>query len=117
MDFLFHLQRMIRFSRETFGPNPRQQGVIDHIRKELVEIEKAGTGDEALKEWIDVIILGIDGAWRSQIGRGLSDEKIVIAIVSELIAKQMKNEQRTWPDWRKVPEDKAIEHDRSKDVA
>jgi hypothetical protein len=28
-------------------------------------------------------------------------------------AKQAKNESRTWPDWRTMSEDGAIEHDRA----
>ena len=77
-------------------------GVVDHIRKELREIE-AEPGD--LKEWIDVAILALDGAWRS----GASPAEILAA----LVAKQDKNEARTWPGWRGADPDKAIEHDRT----
>lgn len=101
-DFLAHLQRQRDFSERTFGPGQRTAGVCDHIRKELGEIEKA-PGD--LDEWIDVVILGLDGAWRT----GASPQQILDA----LLAKQDKNEARTWPDWRTVPADKAIEHDRA----
>ena len=87
------------WSEKTFGPGDRTKGVIDHIRKELAEIE-AAPGD--LEEWIDVIILAFDGAWRS----GASP----LQIVEALIAKQAKNEARTWPDWRSLPTDVAIEH-------
>ena len=34
-----------------------------------------------------------------------------------MTAKQVKNEARTWPDWRTADPNKAIEHDRSKDGA
>ena len=64
--------------------------------------------DGDLKEWVDVIILGMDGAWRS----GATPEQIVEAIV----AKQTKNEGRTWPDWRTAPPDTAIDHDRSQEA-
>lgn len=74
-------------------------GVCHHIRKELIEVEASG-GD--LKECVDVIILGLDGAWRS----GAAPQEIIAAIV----AKQAKNEARTWPDWRTVDPTKAIEH-------
>ena len=30
-----------------------------------------------------------------------------------IVAKQARNEARTWPDWRTAPLDRAIEHDRS----
>lgn len=104
-DILAHLQRQREFSEHTFGPGARTAGICDHIRKELKEIE-ADPGD--LTEWIDVVILAFDGAWRA----GGSPQQIIDAIV----AKQTKNEGRTWPDWRTVPADKAIEHDRSQDA-
>lgn len=100
-DFAGHLARQAEFSALTFGPGARVAGVCDHIRKELIEVETSG-GD--LKEWVDVIILGLDGAWRS----GATPQEIITAIV----AKQAKNEARTWPDWRTVDPNKAIEHDR-----
>ena len=102
MDLTQHLHRQRAWSERTFGPGYRTHGVLDHIRKELREIE--GEPLE-LSEWIDVAILAFDGAWRA----GHSPEEIVAA----LIAKQTKNEGRQWPDWRTVPHDKAIEHDRT----
>jgi hypothetical protein len=105
-DMVAHLARQREWSERTFGPGARAKGVVDHIRKELCEIE-ADPGD--LKEWVDVVILALDGAWRS----GASPAQIVEAIV----AKQTKNEGRQWPDWRTADPDKAIEHDRSADAA
>lgn len=104
-DMLAHLQRQREWSGRTFGPGPRTAGVIDHIRKELREIEADPTD---LSEWIDVVILALDGAWRA----GGTPEQIIAA----LVAKQTKNEGRTWPDWRTVSPDKAIEHDRTQDA-
>ncbi|MFY2060193.1 dATP/dGTP pyrophosphohydrolase domain-containing protein [Achromobacter xylosoxidans] len=101
-DFVAHLALQAEFSARTFGPGARVAGVCDHIRKELIEVETSG-GD--LKEWVDVIILGLDGAWRS----GATPQEIIAAIV----AKQAKNEARTWPDWRTVDPNKAIEHQRT----
>ncbi|MCV3915810.1 DUF550 domain-containing protein, partial [Pseudomonas aeruginosa] len=102
--FDLHLERQRRFSERTFGPGSRAAGVVDHIRKELREIEEA-PGD--LAEWIDVVILALDGAWRT----GATSAQIIDA----LLAKQAKNESRSWPDWRTAPADKAIEHDRADD--
>lgn len=99
-----HLQRQRAFSEKTFGPGARTKGVIDHIRKELKEIEADPTD---ISEWIDVAILALDGAWRA----GFTPEQII----QTLVAKQDKNEARTWPDWRTMSEDQAIEHDRTKD--
>ncbi|WP_206515878.1 dATP/dGTP pyrophosphohydrolase domain-containing protein [Xanthomonas arboricola] len=104
-DFMAHLQRQRAWSERTFGPGDRAAGVVDHIRKELREIE-SDPGD--LAEWIDVAILALDGAWRS----GASAEQIIAA----LVAKQTRNEGRTWPDWRTADPNKAIEHDRSGEV-
>ncbi|WP_255322074.1 dATP/dGTP pyrophosphohydrolase domain-containing protein [Pseudomonas aeruginosa] len=99
-----HLHRQREFSERTFGPGSRAAGVVDHIRKELREIEEA-PGD--LAEWIDVVILALDGAWRT----GATPAQIIEA----LVAKQTKNEARSWPDWRSAPADKAIEHNRADD--
>lgn len=100
-DLVAHLYRQREFSERTFGPGGRTAGICDHIRKELVEVAK----DPTIREWVDVIILALDGAWRS----GATPEEIVAAIE----AKQSTNEARTWPNWRTVPEGKAIEHDRT----
>jgi len=101
-DMIAHLYRQSGFSLKTFGPGPRVEGVVDHIRKELVEVEES---NGALSEWVDVIILAFDGAWRS----GATPEQIIEAVV----AKQEKNEFRAWPDWRTAEPGKAIEHVRS----
>ena len=98
-DFRRHLQRQRDWSAKTFGPGERSQGVVDHIRKELNEIEAAPFD---LTEWIDVVILALDGAWRA----GHSPDEIIAA----LVAKQAKNEGRKWPDWRTAAPGKAIEH-------
>lgn len=107
-DLVQHLRRQIEFSERTYGPGDRTAGVCDHIRKELREVQDdAAAGLPTLGEWVDVIILGFDGAWRS----GATPEQIVAAIV----AKQTKNEGRKWPDWRTADRGKAIEHDRSEE--
>ena len=98
-DLVAHLYRQREFSLRTFGPGERTAGVVDHIRKELAEIE-AHPSD--LSEWIDVVLLALDGAHR----QGYTPEQIAAA----LKAKQDKNEARNWPDWRTSAPDKAIEH-------
>jgi len=94
-----HLAHQREWSLSTFGPGARLLGVLDHIRKELGEIEADPTD---LAEWVDVIILAFDGAWRA----GWEPQEIINAIV----AKQARNEARTWPDWRTMSPDAAIEH-------
>lgn len=104
-DFHSHLSRQAKWAEETFGPGMRTNGLCEHIRKELLEIE-ADPSD--LKEWIDVVILGLDGAWRC----GGSPQQII----ATLVAKQTKNEGRNWPDWRTADPNKPIEHDRTGEI-
>lgn len=93
------IDQLAMFSEETFGPGERSEAVLDHITKELKEIEK----DPAdLTEWIDVILLAFDGASR----QGYTSHQIARALNSKL----EKNKQRTWPDWRTSDPTKAIEH-------
>lgn len=102
LDLVKHLHRQKAFSLNAFGPGCRTEGIIDHICKELKEVA-AEPND--LEEWIDLVLLSLDGAWRS----GHTPEEIVVA----LTAKLAKNEARTWPDWRTADPCKAIEHIRS----
>lgn len=94
-----HIANQRDWSTSAFGPEPRVLGILDHIRKELAEIEANPTDVE---EWVDVIILAFDGAWRA----GWEPQQIIDAIK----AKQAKNETRTWPEWRERSQDEAIEH-------
>lgn len=98
-DFAAYLQRQRDWSGSTFGPGPRSQMVVDHIRKELVEIEAAPSD---LAEWIDVVMLALDGAWRS----GATPSEIATALTTKLAV----NEERIWPNWRTADPNKAIEH-------
>lgn len=94
---MLHAQR--DWSTETFGPGARLAGVLAHIRSELDEVEDA---PQDVEEWIDVVILALDGAWRA----GHEPEVIVDA----LLAKYAKNRARSWPDWRTADPDAPIEH-------
>lgn len=119
MDMKAHLLRQMAFSRGAFGPGERRQGIIEHIRKELVEIEES---DGSHEEWVDVVILALDGLWRSidKLSKYIDPEDGLDGLpMSEIIAeltviaileKQGINELRVWPDWRTVPQDKPIEH-------
>lgn len=99
MELIEYSERSRRWSEKTFGTGDRSAGIIAHIRKELDEIE-ADPND--LFEWVDVIILALDGARRV----GWSSNEIVAA----LIEKQKTNELRQWPDWRTVSTGRPIEH-------
>lgn len=112
-----HLLRQMAFSRATYGPGARTSGVIDHIRKELVEVEESN-GDA--KEWVDVVILALDGLTRELehqertaiVPLDACDRvDYVVSGACQLIKeKQAVNEQRDWPDWRTADVTKAIEH-------
>ena len=99
LNLIEHIQRQIAWSSATFGTDRRTKGLIDHIKKELVEIEEK---PDDLEEWIDVVILGFDGAWRA--GYTAPD------IAEALVTKQSKNECRAWPNLDETSPDKAIEH-------
>jgi hypothetical protein len=110
MDLEQHLRRQIAWSRATFGPGERSEGVPDHIRKELDEIAAEPGADGRAREWVDVVILGLDGLWRSMSAAGWQHDDIPASLVQLILAKQSRNEQRTWPDWRTADPTKAIEH-------
>lgn len=108
-----HLLRQMAFSHSTFGPGTRTNGVIDHIRKELVEVEQSGGSSD---EWVDVVILALDGLTRQlAYCRGFRDDphKVADAACAMIVGKQTRNEARNWPDWRGQSADKAIEHVRN----
>lgn len=98
-DLVQHLYRQRAFSEHAFGPGLRTDGLIDHIQKELKEIAAEPTD---LMEWIDVVLLGLDGAWRA----GYAPQEIANALEEKLA----KNEKRTWPDWRTQDPTKGIQH-------
>ncbi len=101
MNLEAHLNRQRQWSLRTFGPGYSCQRILDHMKKEIAEVESASSS-ERLGEWIDLILLAFDGAWRS----GAGTAEICHAIEN----KQKINESRQWPDWRTADENKAIEH-------
>ena len=136
MDLVTHLTRQAAFSKATFGPGARTEGVTDHIKKELdevakcygtktrtiitgsyvdevpIELDPQGQHEDAAEEWTDVAILGLDGLTRA-ISAAHPDwtfDKVASKAVSMIVAKQGKNELRNWPDWRTAAPGKAIEH-------
>jgi hypothetical protein len=95
-----YIQDHIAWSKKTFGSGRHTLGLIKHIQKELDEIKEFPSDVE---EWADVIILGIDGAWRA----GYTAQQVAEA----LIEKQEVNRKREWGPV--VSEDEPIEHVRS----
>lgn len=92
------LEAVRKWSQETFGPGLRTKGVIEHIKSEFEEIER----EPRSLEWIDIIILGFDGALRA----GHEPQTVLDAIKE----KWRINFKREWPDYRNFGEDEAIEH-------
>lgn len=87
------------WSRKTFGPGDRHRGIVDHIAKELQEVLK---DPKDLEEWVDIILLAIDGACRA----GYDGKDITVGILS----KHLKNCTRQWPPLGEQNPDKAAEH-------
>lgn len=102
--FLEWLRRHREWSQATFGPHLQVSSTLDHIQKEVDEA-RLYPGDKS--EWVDIIILAVDGLQRN----GASDEEIM----SLIEGKQAVNERRKWPDWRTADLSKAIEHVRTGD--
>ena len=88
------------WSRATFGPdNVRGPiGALKHLEKEAQEAQDAPSD---IKEYVDCFFLVIDAALRA----GFLDN-----LLSAAFAKLEENKQRTWPNWRTLPLDTAIEH-------
>jgi len=84
------------WSLRTFGPGKRTIGITKHIEKECAEVRD---NPDDLSEWVDIVILAMDGYWRA----GGTPEEILRAI----IAKQAINRERTYP---KTGEDEPSEH-------
>ena len=80
-----YLVRQMAWSLRTFGDGRRTEGLCKHIELELAEI-RAKPKD--LEEWIDVIQLSLDGAWRAG--------HTPLAICTALESKLAKNQQRKW---------------------
>lgn len=76
----------IPWSKKTFGEGRRTGGICRHIVSKLEEI-RAQPLD--MMEWIDIVILALDGAWRT----GASPESVVGALLN----KMSKIRQREYP--------------------
>lgn len=112
MDMIAHLRRQMAFSRGTFGPDERTHGCLAHIRKELTEIEECPSPLTRAEEWVDVVLLSLDGLTRSLLHSGLTINEVPAAAVKMIERKQGINEDRTWPDWRTLSPADPIEHRR-----
>jgi len=102
MELEKHIERQKEFSLKTFGGGLRTLGITNHIRKELIEVESE---PEDLLEWVDVIAMAVDGAWR--IGASAYE------IASAMEAKLAICKNRNWPPVDENAQDSPVEHVRS----
>jgi hypothetical protein len=91
------LARQIVFSRQTFGPGRRTLGITRHMEKEIAEVRE---DPDDLSEWVDLVILALDGYWRHG--------GTPATILRDLQAKLDRNIARTWPPT--APESEPVEH-------
>lgn len=99
------LLNQAHWSHETFGPQFKPKGNIDHIRKELKEYED----NPSLKEAVDVFILAMELLWRT--AREEHPHQVMeLAVIDAITSKMDINLDRIWPDWRTADPNKAIEH-------
>lgn len=110
VDLKQHLLRQMAFSRGTFGPGERREGVSDHIRKELAEVAACPNALEAAGEWVDVVILALEGLIRALQAAGDGPDQAAENAAQMIRLKQSSNECRDWRDWRSADPSKAIEH-------
>jgi hypothetical protein len=90
------LTNQMEWSLRTFGSGRRTIGITKHIEKECAEVRD---NPDDLSEWVDIMILAMDGYWRA----GGTPEMLL----HDIIAKQSINRERTYP---KTNEDEPSEH-------
>lgn len=90
------LANQMDWSKRTFGPGKRTIGITKHIEKECAEVRE---NPDDLSEWVDIMILAMDGYWRA----GGTPEMLL----HDIIAKQAINRERKYP---KTGEDEPSEH-------
>lgn len=86
MNLISYISNQIEWSRMTFGGGKRTIGITEHIKKEIEEVKE---DTDRFEEWIDIVILALDGAWRAGATAG--------QIVGRLEEKQAINIRRVWP--------------------
>lgn len=100
LDLQRFLQDFHNWSLATFGTGKRTSAVLQHIRRELAEVERE---PDELSEWVDVILLAFNGAMR----RGATPRQVCAA----LVAKHLINQDRLWP--ATGADDEVMEHIRT----
>lgn len=104
------LRERRKWSHETFGPPCFRdwRGPLDHLKKEIAEVEKAATVRQEQEELVDCVFLAFDALDRC----GSLEYR---EIVDLLVAKLAKNKLRNWGDWGTKDPTKAVEHVRTQE--
>lgn len=164
LDWTDYLVRHLEWGWATFGTPQDGRGPLGPLDHALKEVEEIQANPTDIVEWVDAIILTIDGyfraggdaevlkleriaylasveyqswpsalrdlkdtltklltqpndheLWRhaiflSMVGYVQLNEGSTNELLMQLFAKQRKNFNRTWPDWRKQDPNKAVEH-------
>lgn len=97
MDISHLVQHQKDWSSHEFGEGLLTERVLKHIEKEIAEVRAK---PEDLGEWIDIVLLALDGAWRT----GASSLDIQQALVDKLAI----NEGRKWQ--KPADENEPFEH-------
>lgn len=77
MNLVQYLEAHNEWSARTFGRDRRPVSIINHIHKELKEVEAA---PDDLVEWIDVMILAADGAFIA----GYEPTQVAAAVITDI---------------------------------
>jgi hypothetical protein len=93
-----------RFSDRAFGP-PSIRGPIGPLKHLEKEAREAQAAPADVVEYADCLLLVFDAARRA--GFTIYD------LFDAAIAKNERNERRTWPDWRGLDPNDSIEHVRA----
>jgi dATP/dGTP pyrophosphohydrolase len=92
-----YLRRQVMWSKRRFGLGERTLGITRHMEKEIAEVRAK---PNVMSEWIDLMILALDGYWR----HGGTPERLM----DDLIEKQAVNYSRDWVPH--LPEHMPVEH-------
>lgn len=96
MNLFSFLVKRNRWSLKTFGEGKKTTGILKHIHAELDEVQAK---PDDLTEWVDVILLAFDGAYR----QGFTPYDVCNAI-------EAKHEINTKREWPKVADDEPTFH-------
>jgi len=78
-----YIRHLHKWAVKMFGEGPRVEPVLKHIESELAEIRGNPTD---IMEWVDVIMLAMDGACRA----GHSPKEISDALQAKLVLNRIR---------------------------